>query len=48
MKLIVTTPFGGYQIGDEITDPAAVAAVLESDQAAYVTRVAIVDPPPKK
>ncbi|MGT2505674.1 hypothetical protein [Cupriavidus basilensis] len=47
MKLIVTTPFGGYQIGEEITDPAAVAAVLASDQAAYVTQVAV-DPPPKK
>jgi hypothetical protein len=48
MKLIVTTPFGGYEIGHEITDPGAVAVVLESDQAAYVTRVAIVDPPQKK
>lgn len=46
MKLVVTTPFGGHQVGDEITDDKAIAAVLESEQAAFVTQVAA-DPPPK-
>jgi hypothetical protein len=47
MKLIVTTPFGGHQVGDEITDEKEVAAVLACEQAAYVTKVAT-DPPPTK
>lgn len=47
MKLIVTTRFADHQIGDEITDEKEVAAVLASEQAAYVTQVAA-DPPPAK
>jgi hypothetical protein len=47
MKLVVTTPFGRYEIGDEITDADTVASILASEQAAYVTHVAA-DPPPKK
>lgn len=46
MKLIVNTPFAGYQVGDVITDDKEVARVLASDQAAYVTQ-ATADPPPK-
>lgn len=47
MKLIVTTPFAGHQVGDEITDEKEVAAVLASEQAAYVTQVASALPPAK-
>jgi hypothetical protein len=47
MKLIVKTPFGSHQVGDEITDEKEVAAVLASDQASFVTQVES-DPPPAK
>lgn len=40
MKLIVNSAFGGYAVGDEITDSKKIAEVLESDQQFYVTKVA--------
>lgn len=41
MKLIVITPFADYQRGDEITDPDTVRAILESEHAAHVVKVAL-------
>lgn len=40
MILRVISPFNGYQVGDEITDPKAVAAVLASEQSNNVVKVA--------
>jgi hypothetical protein len=45
MDLIVTSQFGAYQVGDRITDQAAVKAIVESEQSAYVTQVASASPP---
>lgn len=40
MKLIVNSEFGGYSVGDEITDKKLIAEILQSDQQFYVTKVA--------
>ncbi len=39
LKLVVVRPFGTHGKGDVITDAAAIAAVLQSEQAACVVRV---------
>lgn len=36
MKLTVTVPFGAYVRGQQITDLLTIAAILNSDQAAFV------------
>lgn len=36
--LVVTQPFGDYAVGDEITAPEAVEAVLESNPGSVVRR----------
>jgi hypothetical protein len=41
IKLIVRESFANYQIGDEITNPAEIAAILESENAEHVIKVAI-------
>jgi hypothetical protein len=38
MKLTVTRAFGTYAVGDEITDPQEVQAVLASDNAENVVK----------
>lgn len=40
MKLRVIQPFNGYSIGDEIADQKEIDAILVSDQANYVVKVA--------
>ena len=45
-KLIVTHAFGDRQVGDEITDPSEVSAVLETHRHAVVP-VEVDDPPPR-
>lgn len=40
MKLTVTRAFGAYAVGDEITEPDEVAAVLASDNSANVVKTA--------
>ena len=40
MKLIVNSAFGGYAVGDEITDKKMIAEILQGDQQFYVTKVA--------
>ena len=42
--LRVIQAFGDYVVGDSITDSAVAAAVLDTDQAAFV--VAVADPEP--
>lgn len=37
--LAVVRPFGSYRIGDLVTDPAEVARLLASEQAASVVRI---------
>lgn len=37
--LTVIHPFGDYRRGDQITDPAEIAAVLAGENAAHVNRV---------
>jgi hypothetical protein len=44
-KYIVTQPFHGYAIGQEITDPDEIAKVL-ADHDFRVVRVAYEPPPP--
>jgi hypothetical protein len=44
-KFIVTQPFHGYQIGQEITDPDEIAKVL-ADHDFRVVRVEYPDTPP--
>lgn len=44
--LRVIQTFGDYVVGDSITDSSAVAAVLDTDQAAFVVAVADPDPEP--
>lgn len=44
-KYIVTQPFHGYNIGDEITDPDEIAKVL-ADHDFRVVRVPYDPPPP--
>ena len=48
MKLTVTRAFGLYAVGDEITDPQEVQAVLASDNAANVVKTAYTAPPVAK
>lgn len=43
MNLVVLHAFGEYQKGDRITDADKVAAILDSEQAAYVVKVAARD-----
>ncbi|WP_331693493.1 hypothetical protein [Pandoraea sputorum] len=43
MNLVVLHAFGDYQKGDQITDAAKVAAILDSEQSAYVVKVAAPD-----
>lgn len=40
MKLTVTRAFGVYAVGDEITDPKEVQAVLAGDNAENVVKTA--------
>ena len=40
MILRVISPFNGYQVGDEITDEAAIADILKSEQQVHVVKVA--------
>ncbi len=40
MKLKLIQPFGGYAIGDEITDEDEIKRILDSEQAHYVVKVA--------
>ncbi len=40
MNLVVLHAFGEYQKGDRITDVDKVAAVLDSEQTAFVVKVA--------
>ncbi|WP_195763441.1 hypothetical protein [Duganella guangzhouensis] len=47
MKLVVITQFADYQIGDEITEQAKIDAILESDQAHFVVKVAVSAPAAK-
>jgi len=42
IKYIVTRPFHGYAVGQEITDPDEIAKVL-ADNEAHVVRVAVPD-----
>ncbi|MBV9528247.1 hypothetical protein [Sphingomonas sp.] len=44
MALRVVQPFGGHAIGEDITDAAEIAKILDSDHASFVVRVA--DPAP--
>ena len=37
--LAVVRPFGAYRVGDLVTDPAEVARLLASEQAASVVRI---------
>ena len=46
IALIVLTPFGAYQANEQITDPAAIKGVLDSEQAAYVKKISVPDPAP--
>lgn len=39
MKLKVIQPFGGYAVGDAITDEEEIKRVSDSEQAHYVVRV---------
>lgn len=43
MHLVVLHAFGGYQTGDRITDAETVAKILDSEQSAYVVKVAAPD-----
>ena len=45
MNLVVLHAFGNYQKGDQIADADKVKAILESEQAAYVVKVAAQDDP---
>ncbi len=38
--LIVVHPFGDYQRGDRIADPAAIDAVLQSENAHHCNKIA--------
>lgn len=38
--LVVIHPFGDYQRGDRITDPAIIAAVMEGENAHHCHKVA--------
>jgi hypothetical protein len=40
MKLIVTQPFAGHEVGAQITDHTEVAAILDSEHAHFVVKVA--------
>ncbi|WP_159098897.1 hypothetical protein [Aquabacterium olei] len=46
IKLIVTQEFGDYPRGCEITEPEAIAAVLDGDNATNVVKVNAPDPEP--
>lgn len=35
-KLVVTTRFGGYQVGDHITDPREINDLLSNEHSAHV------------
>lgn len=48
LALIVREPFGGYNRGDEITDSAAVARIVASEDAANVIKTAVPDSPEGK
>ena len=39
-KLVVTNPFGGHEIGAEITDPQRVNDILANEHAHHVVQVA--------
>lgn len=45
VKLVVIQPFASYQPGDEITNPADVDAIIDSDHEVYVVKVAVPDTP---
>jgi hypothetical protein len=44
LHLVVRQPFGDRKRGDKITDPAEVAAVLESENEPHVVRVNAPEP----
>lgn len=46
--LVVNEPFGQYQRGDRIEDPAAIKAVLESENAHFVVRAQVPEEPVTK
>lgn len=46
MKLIVNQAFGKYAKGDAVTDPAEIKSILDSEQSAYVMKVATDAPEP--
>lgn len=39
-KLVVTNPFGGHEVGDEITDEKLVNDILANEHAHHVVQVA--------
>jgi hypothetical protein len=43
MKLVVTTAFADYQVGDEITDADTVKTILDGDHSSNVVKVATTD-----
>jgi hypothetical protein len=45
LALIVTNSFGDYAKGDQVTDPATIAAIRDSANAANVVAVNLPDPP---
>jgi hypothetical protein len=47
MHLKVIQPFGGHAVGDEITTESEVQAILNSEQAPFVVKVAEAPDEPK-
>jgi hypothetical protein len=45
IALVVAQPFGSYNIGDKITDPADVKSLLESHNALRVRKINVQDAP---
>ena len=41
LRLVVVRPFAGHRVGDVITDPAQIAAILAGEQASRVVKVAV-------
>jgi len=40
MAVTVTQPFAGHEVGEVITDPAEIKAILASDSAQFVVQTA--------
>ena len=45
LALVVTRAFADYPVGAQITDPAQIAAVLESSNAAHAVPISVADAP---